>query len=528
MEKGFKISKVFRVVLAVVVIMALTFVLFACMDNNPTSLVSMIQGDNTAFAEGTSLSGINISGMTADEAIEAGRTYLDKVKSELEINVKFKDDTLVLKNEDFSSTDILDRQIPALLKAGKAGQHDVSYVLDLSAAGKEKIIAAAKTSYVAGKMATVDKYDAENDKFIFKDGEKGSRADIDKTLKNVRQMLSQKIGGSLQAEFMEITPKMAAAELESKFVRLSTYSTDSTNTWNGNSNMQLALSHINGTIMQPGQIFSYNDAIGDSTSTAAGYLPAGGIINGILVDVIGGGICQGSSTLYNAVMLAGLEITERECHSRESSYVPTGRDATVDYGNIDFKFRNNMEYPIYLMCWMEGVTLYTSIYGVQPEEWDTIEVYSERVNTIAALNTVSFVNDHALAQGQYEKRTSGNTGVESITVRTFYKGGAEVKRENMPNSYYPPSGVIFAIGPGTDTTKIDTGKDGGNTGASPSPSPTPTPTGSPLPGETTPDPTTPEPQTPTPTPTPTPEPTPEPPLSWPDDQTAPPDGGETE
>ncbi len=528
MERGFRVSTIFRVVLAIIVILAVAGVLFACMDENSNSLSSMLKSDNTVFPEGTTLSGENISGMSADEAIVVGHAYLDKVKNNLEINIKFNTDTVVLKGDDFSSNDILERQVPTMLSGGVSGAQDISYVLDLAPAGKEKIIAAAKTSYIAGKNATVDSYDAENDKFIFKDGEKGSRADIDSTLKNVRQMLSQKMGGNLQAAFMEITPKMAMAELESKFVRLATYSSESTNTWNGNSNMALALSHINGTIMQPGQVFSYNDAIGDSTSTAAGYLPAGGIINGILVDVIGGGICQGSSTLYNAVMLAGLEIVERECHSRESSYVPTGRDATVDYGNIDFKFRNNLENPIYLMCWMEGVTLYTNIYGVQPEEWDSIEIYSERVNTIGALNTVSFVNDQALKQGEYVRRTSGNTGVESITLRTFYKNGEQVKQENMPNSFYPPSGVIYAIGPGTDTTKIDTSKEGGTIDGSPSPSPSvspppespsPDPGIDPTPGVTD----TPPPETPTPTPTPTPEPTP---VEWPDDQSNP--GGETE
>ena len=136
--------------------------------------------------------------------------------------------------------------------------------------------------------------------------------------------------------------------------------------------MRLALSHVNGTILQPGQEFSYNTTIGDSTDPSMGWLPAGGINGGVLVQVYGGGICQGSTTLYNAALMAGMTITERDCHSMPSTYCPIGLDATVDYGNIDFKFKNPLEAPIYIAAWMENVTLHVSFFGILPEEWDSI------------------------------------------------------------------------------------------------------------------------------------------------------------
>ena len=146
----------------------------------------------------------------------------------------------------------------------------------------------------------------------------------------------------------------------------------STNTANGNSNMKLALSKVNGTILQPGEEFSYNTTLGDSTDPNNGWLPAGGISSGVIVQMYGGGICQGSTTLYIAALNAGMEIVERWEHAIPSSYCPIGLDATVDYGNLDFRFKNPLETPVYISAWMDGTTLYVEFYGCFPEEWDKV------------------------------------------------------------------------------------------------------------------------------------------------------------
>lgn len=487
----------------IVALMAVTmvFAFSACKSGDDTS--SLIEEDLTVFPEGTSISGENISGKTLDEAKEVAKNHIDKSIEETEISVKFTDDTISLKGTDFVATDIVDLELPKLFEKRVSGDYQIPYVIDLSDTGKQKIMEASKNSFASGKNATVVGYNSDIGGFEFSEGEKGRRANVDKTMQNIRELLSKKNGGALQAAFMEISPKIAKSELESKFTKLSSYSTVSSNTANGNSNMALAMRNLSGTVLEPGDVFSYNNSIGNSTSTDAGYLPAGGIISGVLVDVIGGGICQTSSTLYNSVIRAGLEITSRECHSMESSYVPTGLDATVDYGNIDFQFRNNLEYPVYLTGWMDGTTLYSEIYGVFPDEWDTIEVASWREGTYEPLGTVSFVTDHNMAQGEYKLRTSGNTGVSSAASRSFYKNGELVRTESLPSSYYPPTGKIFAVGPGTDTSKIDpnSGGGGGNTDPTPTPAPNPDPTPAPDPD---PDPT------PDPDPDPTENPDPDP------------------
>lgn len=484
-----------------------------------SSQLSSLAEDPTVFPEGTTIGGKNIGGKTVDEALETARKALDEAVGSVEISVKFKDDTVSLTKEDFVTQDILELTLPQMLESRRAESYELSYVTDLSEQGRQKLLDAAKACFAEAKDATVSGYNSETGAFAFTDEQTGSRVDMLTTLKSVRQLLSQKHGGAIQAAFLETKPTLTKKYLTENFKQMATYSTVSTNTENGNSNMRLALSHVNGTVLAPGASFSYNGTIGDSTDPGAGWLPAGGIAGGILVQMYGGGICQGSTTLYNAALLAGMDITERDCHSMPSSYCPIGLDATVDYGNIDFQFRNPLDTPVYIAAWMEDVTLYVTFYGCFPSEWDKVSVSSEQTGTENPLSEVSFTVDQSLSKGQYARKSSGNTGYYAKAYRTFYKGDTVVKSEELPGSYYAPTGTVYAVGEGTDTSKVDTSKESGNTNPAPTPTPTPTPT--PKPADPTPAPTPDTPDTPDPTPpaesTPPPseDPPEDPPVSTP-------------
>lgn len=440
-------------------------------EDNSSEVVST---ERTVFVEGTILDGENISGKTAQEAIDLVKSKMQKHLDSLEITVRFQDDTIVLSGTDFDHKEMFELTIPKILASGQAGSYDISYVTDLSEQGKQKVMDAASICYKAPEDAKVTGYDSESDSFSFADEVVGQRVDTSKTLENIRQLLAQNHGGDLQAEFITVKPELMAADMADRFVKIASYSTESTNTENGNHNMDLALQRINGTILEPGQEFSYNTVVGDSTTLDTGFLYAGGLSGGVSVQMVGGGICQASTTLYGAVIRSGLEITMRECHSMPSSYCPIGQDATVDYGNLDFCFRNNMEMPIYIQSWMSGVTLYVNIYGVQPEAWDYIDVSSYETGSYSPLSEVSYVYDGSLGSGEYVIKSYGNTGYEAVASRTFYKDEQVVKTEDLPSSYYRPTGRVYAYGPDTDTTKIDGSKESGNTNkgkATPSPKP---------------------------------------------------------
>lgn len=152
-------------------------------------------------------------------------------------------------------------------------------------------------------------------------------------------------------------------------------------------NLQLAASKINGTVLMPGETFSYNQVVGART-IAAGYKEAPIYVSGQVVDGLGGGICQITSTLYNAVLYANLQIVERSNHQFVPSYVTASRDATVVYGSIDFKFKNNREYPIKLVCSVSGGLATFQIFGLKSDNEYDVEIYS-RVTGSSSNSTYS-------------------------------------------------------------------------------------------------------------------------------------------
>ena len=164
---------------------------------------------------------------------------------------------------------------------------------------------------------------------------------------------------------------------------LSTYSTKySTRDKDRTTNLQLAANKINGTVLMPGEIFSYNQVVGERT-IAAGYKEAPIYVSGEVVDGLGGGICQITSTLYNAVLYANLGIVSRSNHQFVPSYVTASRDATVVYGAIDFKFKNTRDYPIKITCSVSNGIATFNIYGLKSDNEYDVEISSRVTGTTA-------------------------------------------------------------------------------------------------------------------------------------------------
>ncbi len=133
-------------------------------------------------------------------------------------------------------------------------------------------------------------------------------------------------------------------------------------------NLSLAAEAINGTILMPGDTFSFNDVVGERTSDK-GYESAGAYVSGGSVDQIGGGICQVASTIYYCALISDLEIVDREEHMYAVSYVPLGMDATINWGTIDFKFRNNTNHPIRMETWARDGEVHVALYGTEEKDY---------------------------------------------------------------------------------------------------------------------------------------------------------------
>ena len=158
--------------------------------------------------------------------------------------------------------------------------------------------------------------------------------------------------------------------------QLSSFSTNySTRDADRTTNLRLAANKVNGTVLMPGETFSYNKVVGRRTY-AAGFKDAAVYENGQVVDGIGGGICQISSTIYNAAIYANLDIVTRSNHQFVPSYVTASRDATVVYGSIDFQFKNNRNYPIKIMCSVSGGVATVRIFGLKQDDDYDVEISS--------------------------------------------------------------------------------------------------------------------------------------------------------
>lgn len=226
--------------------------------------------------------------------------------------------------------------------------------------------------------------------------------------------------------------------------QLATYSTTyASSNYNRSTNISLAASAVNGTVLMPRETFSYNGTLGQRT-TAKGYREAGAYVNGQVSTEVGGGICQVSSTLYNAALLCNLEIVARTNHSFEPSYVPAGQDATVSWKSPDFQFKNNREYPIKLVASAGGGRVTFIIYGVKSNDDYEVKIQSSKTGSIPF--STQYVNDDSLPVGTTKVTQSGSNGCRSVTYKILYKNGQEVSRTLINSDTYNPHNQVIAKG----------------------------------------------------------------------------------
>lgn len=198
-------------------------------------------------------------------------------------------------------------------------------------------------------------------------------------------------------------------------------------------NLQVAVNKINGVVVMPGETFSYNKTLGKRTAEA-GYKDAAGYAGGKVVQMIGGGICQISSTLYDAVVYANLEIVERHNHAFLTSYLGAGKDATVVYGNLDFRFKNTRNYPIKIESYMQSGIVTVNIYGIKEENEYEIEISTTILSYIPY--EVIYENDSSLASGTEKVTQGGQKGCKSITYKILKQNGNEISRSVLSTDTY--------------------------------------------------------------------------------------------
>ena len=236
-------------------------------------------------------------------------------------------------------------------------------------------------------------------------------------------------------------------------------------------NLKLAMQKLNGVVISPGETFSYNKTLGKRTAEA-GYKEAGGFAGGRVVQTLAGGICQISSTLYDAVVYANLDIVERHNHIFLAGYVGAGKDATVVYGTYDFKFKNTRKYPVMIKTSIGNGIAQISIYGIKEEVEYEIEISSKILSYISY--KVIYETDNSLSSGTEKVVQNGMNGCKSITYKILKLNGKQVSSTVLSTDTYDPMNKIIKRGP-SKTTETSTVPKEETTKTEPEPTPEPEP-----------------------------------------------------
>lgn len=332
----------------------------------------------------------------------------------------------------------------------KAVKLEASYGIDTEAATK---VISEKFAKLEGAAvnATIKR---QNGKFVITDGKAGIKVDVEKSIQNMKEHF-EKDWEFQGAETIKLVTTVDEPDVTKEHLQqikdvLGTYSTSFKANNNRGKNIANATSRINGTVLMPGEVMSASDSMG-SRNAANGYLEAGSYLNGETVESYGGGVCQVSTTLYNAVILAELEITERSSHSMIVDYVKPSMDAAISEGVLDLKIKNNTEAPIYIEGYTNGGTLTFTVYGKEYRAATRkVSYVSETLSTTDPGKKFVATGDPV---GTYKKAVSAHMGIKAQLWKVVTENGVEVSREKFNKSSYKASPATYHVGVGTDNAE---------------------------------------------------------------------------
>ena len=285
--------------------------------------------------------------------------------------------------------------------------------------------------------ATLAAFDVQTRTFTFSEAKPGYRVNRTALQEDILAALDE---GAYDRVIVpkgeQVEPTITKSQLVGQFGLISSFTTTTTKDKDRNNNIEISAAALNGRMVKPGDTMSFNDCTGQRTGEK-GYREAGAIAGGVLVDDTGGGVCQTSSTLFNAVVRADLEIVKRSAHSWPSSYVNKGEDATVNWPSLDFVFRNNGAYPVFVIAWYENQTVTVQIYGKLLPNGQTVDLESEVIKTIKPDDAVLYTLDASLPVGTRKAGRKKRTGyvVDTYKVYKDASGNVTEKKKLWTTTY---------------------------------------------------------------------------------------------
>ena len=425
------------------------------------------KAQDNRISEGIYIESVYIGGMTVEEAQEALDAYVEELGTkkftltagDKQISFDASEMGFAVTNEGIVKEAMAVGKTGSLLKRYKdltdLKQGDLVLELDVSI-DKELV-----TTLLNDNLKKIDTKAVnnglirENGEFTYVPGRTGIAVNVGPSVALIEEYIEdewKRDDATIELSAEITQPKGSEEELAKVKDVLGSYSTNfRTSIAARITNIEVATKRINGTVLYPGEVFSVNETI-LYRNAANGYEMAGSYEGGQTVQSYGGGVCQVSTTLYNAVILAELGITERQNHSMTVAYVPLAQDAAIAGDYLDFKFTNTTDYPIYLEGYTKGKDLYFNIYGVE----------TRPANRTIAFETVVLATEDPGTQytaielpvGTVTQTQSKHIGYKTQLWKIVKEDGVEVSREKFNTSNYKSSPKKLAIGIATDDESL--------------------------------------------------------------------------
>ena len=405
---------------------------------------------------GITIDNIDIGGMSKEEAKTKLEEHLKSEITNKSLHIKVKDQDFELIYSDINPQYDIDDAVEKAFKFGKdngvlakynmikkreASQIPLSFTYD-----EEKLTEFEKTIEEKVNVEPKNaKINISNGNISVESESDGKTINVEDMDSKIKEALKSNNTETIQLDLQTTKAKITAEELSKIKGPMGSYSSSyGTSSWGRSTNIELATKSINGTILMPGEVFSFNDVVGDR-SAERGYQEAGTYVGNKVEPGIGGGICQVSSTLYRAAMRSNLRSTERTNHSMVVGYMEPGLDATVSYGYLDYKFKNTYDFPIYIEGITAGKVVTYTIYG-DPAALNGKKY--EMANEILGVYPpeTKEVPDPTLPEGERVAEGGAMTGYKVNSYQITYENGVEVNRELVATDNYAKVDSIVKVG----------------------------------------------------------------------------------
>ena len=418
---------------------------------------------NDKIYPGIMVEDTEIGGLTQLEAKEKLSSSMETKEKDNEIIVKIEDKEFELRFSEIEPTYNIDKAIDEAMNINndksnfekyqiiKAGKNldipiEITYNEEKLLEFEEKVKEEINTE---AKNASINIVDGE---VVIEKEMNGKAVDMDKFNSKVTEAIKLNKNTTIELELKETNADITAETLSKINGPIGEYSTNyATSAFGRATNIEIATKSINGTIVMPGEIFSFNKVVGERT-VERGYKEAGTYVGNKVEPGIGGGICQVSTTLYRAAMRANVRSVERTNHSMVVGYVQPGLDATVSYGYLDYKFKNTYDSPIYIQGTTQGRVVTYTIYGDTNAKGNkTYEMINEIIGVYPPEEKE--VPDETLKEGERVKEGISMTGYRVNSYQLTYEDGVQVNKELISTDNYAKVDSIVKVGTAEDLEK---------------------------------------------------------------------------